>query len=106
MVRKTVLFTILAGGLVWSVTAVAGQDMAYLTEGNKSHSLASVGETLSDGDLGQQRGTGASIKLPSSATETNSSVAVILWDEVSKGRTQNITGTNIGTGTQSSNVRN
>lgn len=102
MVRKTVLFTILAGGLVWSVTAVAGQDLAYLTEGNANPSLVGVGESLSGADLNQQRGVGATVRLPNSATDANGPVAVILWDEVSKGRTQNATGANIGTGMQSS----
>ena len=105
MARKTVLFTIFAGGLVWSVAAVAGQDLAYLTEGNRIPSAVNVGESLSDIDLGEQRGVGASISMPSTRTQSSGPVAVILWDEVSKGRTQN-GGANIGVGIQNSSVRN
>ncbi|MFO0995842.1 MAG: hypothetical protein U1F33_04095 [Alphaproteobacteria bacterium] len=106
MARKALFFTILAGGLAWSVTAIAGQDLAYLTEGNRVPSAVAVGDSLSLVDLDEQRGSGASIPMPQARTQAGGPVAVILWDEVSKGRTQNSGANNVGTGMQSTNVRN
>jgi hypothetical protein len=107
MIRKSVFFAVLAGGLVWSVAAVAGQDLAYLTEGGLTVAISSDinSQSLSIIDLDEQRGVGASIPMPSMGVARTGPVAVILWDEVSKGRTQNVSA-NIGVGIQSTNVRN
>jgi hypothetical protein len=56
-------------------------------------------------DLDQQRGEGATVQMPPARVQGTGPVAVILWDEVSKGRTQN-GGANIGVGIQNSNVKN
>lgn len=107
MTRKALFFITVAAGLAWSVTAVAGEDLAYVAEGNRPVIVVGLGHTQSVSvvDLDEQRGAGASVPMPSTRIPTTGPVAVILWDEVSKGRTQN-SGTNIGVGIQGTNVRN
>ena len=108
MARNVTILSFLLGLMVASGSALAGEDLAFLIEKDESpiRVLAAEADWPSDVNLADQRGMGLEGSAPAPVGGSGGQTAIILWDEVSKGRTQQGNSYSVGSNVQTASVKN
>jgi hypothetical protein len=106
MARNLAMLSVLLGLVVASNVALAGEDLAFFVVKDDAHSVATENDWQGDVDLESLRGMGLEASAPTSNGGAGGQTAIILWDEVSKSRTQQGNGYSVGSSHQTTSITN
>lgn len=108
MARNLTLLSVLLGFIVASNATLAGDDLAFLVARDEApaQGVAAASDWQDDVDLANLRGMRLEASAPATNGGAGGQTAIILWDEVSKSRTQQGNSYSVGSSVQATSITN